>query len=219
MKGLIVIPNTNHFTQDFVASWTQLYDYSMRNLGLERLEYNFTASCLIYSAREDAAKKCLKEGFDWLFFLDSDMIPKADTIQRLLEWSQPIVSAMAFKRNPPYEPCFYPKLDYDEMLKAPEYQVEYPTDWDRGIAEVDGVGMACCLIRREVFEQTPKPWFFPEPILGEDLAFCMRAKKAGFSIHVDTRVDCGHQGLKTIGENEFREHWRLYADRDSSSKK
>jgi GT2 family glycosyltransferase len=159
---------------------------------------------LIYEAREQAAEYAVKEGYDYLFFLDSDMEPEPDTIVRLLAHNKDIVSAMAFKRVPPYSPCFYPKIEYDgkeaKMLEA--------QDWTRGIAEVDGVGMACCLIKCKVLEQIPKPLFFPLPVLAEDLGFCLRAKQAGFSIYVDTTLCCGHVGTMTVGEG----HWRKAGD-------
>jgi len=75
------------------------------------------------------------------------------------------------------------------------------------LIEIQGVGMASTLIKREVFEKTPKPWFFPEPNLGEDLAFCIRAKEQGFKIYCDTNLICGHCTTEIITEAHYLK-WR-----------
>ena len=203
MKGLIVVPNTGLFPYQFVASWTQLVMYT--RTFCEDLGVKFIQSCLIYEARDQAAEIALEGGYDWLFFLDSDMEPAPNTIERLLQANVPVNSAICFKRQPPYSPCFYPRI---EVKPDGEVSVDIPQDWTKGLAEVEGVGMACCLIRREVLEKVEKPMFWPMPILAEDLAFCKRAREAGFKIYVDTSLCCGHVGQMTVTEDTFREYRR-----------
>ena len=202
MKGLIAVPNAGLFPYQFVAAWTSLYARASQIC--EHLDVTFIQSCLIYDAREQAAQKCLDGGYDWLFFLDSDMEPHPETIERLLQADKPINSAICFKRSPPYQPCFYPTVKVEDG----KVDVAIPEDWTEGLAEVQGVGMACCLIKREVFEGTPKPWFFPQPILAEDLGFCVRAREAGFGVFVDTSLCCGHVGSTVVTVETFREYGR-----------
>jgi GT2 family glycosyltransferase len=204
MRGLICVPHTGHFPYQFVAAWPQLL-FNTKPL-CEALDFRLVGSSLIYDAREQAAKYMLKEGYDWLFFLDSDMEPRPDTIQRLLAWDVPIVSAMAFKRTQPYSPCFYPEVKFD----GEKAELRTADDWTEGLAEVEGVGMACCLIKNEVFKQTPQPWFFPMPVLAEDLGFCKRAREAGFKVYVDTSFYCGHVGTDVITDKHYQEYRRLY---------
>lgn len=77
-----------------------------------------------------------------------------------------------------------------------------------GPNEVDAVGTGCIMVRREVFEKMPAPWF--EFIkdergmlkAGEDFSFCQKAKELGFSIQFDTNYRCVHYcttPLKTQG--------------------
>ena len=72
---------------------------------------------------------------------------------------------------------------------------------DRGEHKVElhGGGMACALIRTDVFRRLEYPWYDwinyggkNRDMLSEDLYFCVKCSEAGIPIHVDTRVGCGH---------------------------
>ena len=154
---------------------------------------------LVYTARDMAAQFVLDTpDIDALLFLDADMVPPADLILRLLEADKPIAGALAFKRSAPHEPCIFKTCGRDI---GADFWLDYP----KGLIEIAGIGMACCLIRREVFEKTPKPWYFPLPLLGEDLAFCDRARAAGFTVWCDTRLVCGHVSSRIIWEEDWLE--------------
>ena len=206
MRGLIVVPHTGLFHYQFVVAWTQLLFHTRQIC--EQLDFRLVASSLIYEAREDAAEHCLQNGHDWMFFLDSDMEPKPDTIARLLQWDVSVASAICFKRRQPYSPCFYPRMEYD----GEKVQLQMAEDWTDGLAEVEGVGMACCLIKREVLEKTPKPLFFPMPVLAEDLGFCKRVRDAGFKVYVDTTLCCGHIGTEVITDKHYKQYRRVSTD-------
>jgi GT2 family glycosyltransferase len=164
------------------------------------IEYELRGHSLVYDAREEAVKYLLTTDADYILFLDSDMMPPADMLVKLIEHDKPIVSALAFRRVPEYEPCIYKAINDTE---ATVY-----TDYPKGLIEVAGVGMACCLIKREVFEQVPGPWYMPGK-LGEDLSFCKRVRDAGIPIHVDTNLVCGHVGTVVVKEEHYVN--RLYA--------
>jgi GT2 family glycosyltransferase len=124
------------------------------------------------------------------------MVVPANMLVKLIEHDKDIVSALAFKRFPPYEPCIFKKCDRE----GTEFWLDYP----KGLIEIQGVGMACTLIKRKVFETVPKPWFFPEPNIGEDLSFCIRAREAGYKIYCDTNLICGHVGNFVVTEEFYR---------------
>lgn len=191
-KVLVGVPHTGQFP--FQTAYAMLMMQSKYPV-----EWLLIGQSLIYDSREMMAEKMLKDGYDYLFFLDSDMEPPDDIIPRLMAHDKPIVSAAAHKRMPPCNPAFYKRC-------SPGYTEVYH-DYPKGLLEVEGVGMACALIRREVFEQTPKPWFFPMPDTGEDLAFCIRAREAGFKMYVDTNIICGHVTSFPVTEEHYR-YWR-----------
>lgn len=189
MKVLIEIPHTGMFPYQFVNAYPLMIATSMKSgIGVE---YELRGHSLVYDAREQAAKYFLESDCDYMLFLDSDMVPPADMLIKLIEHDKDIVSALAFRRVPNYEPCIFK----DDM----EFYLDYP----KGLIEVAGVGMACTLIKREVFEKVPQPWFMPTA-LGEDLSFCKRATDAGYKIFCDTNLICGHVGSFEVTEEYFR---------------
>jgi hypothetical protein len=73
--------------------------------------------------------------------------------------------------------------------------------YEVGLQEVDATGCHCLLVHRSVFEtiqsEHPYRWFredliAEDTISGEDIWFCIEARKAGFPLFVDTRLESGH---------------------------
>lgn len=194
MKVLIEIPHTGIFHYQFVHSFPLMIVTALKKgIGIE---YELRGNSLVYKAREEAVKNMLsKPDIDAILFLDSDMVPSADMLVKLVEHDKPIVSALAFRRVPDYEPCIFKKV---EEKDATIYH-NYP----KGLIGVEGVGMACCLIKREVFENIPQPWFYPDSSFGEDLSFCRRAK-GKYPIYCDTELICKHIGSYEVGEEHYR---------------
>jgi len=197
MKVVVCIPYTGYIAPQAAYSLPAMACYA-RSKGIE-LELLPIGLSLVYAAREQAAKYLLESGCDSLLFIDSDMVVPMDLVPRLIEADKDIVSGLAFKRVPGYEPCIFKKCDRE----GTQFWFDYP----KGLIEIQGVGMACTLIKRKVFEKTPKPWFFPETDLGEDLAFCVRAKEQGFKIYCDTNLVCGHCTTEIITEAHYLK-WR-----------
>lgn len=160
-------------------------------------EWFIIGHSLVYDAREIAVKQMLSKDFTHIFFMDSDMTPPPDILPKLLAHDKDIVSGIAFKRFPPYEPCFFKSI----TDKGTEHYWDYP---ENKLLEVEGVGMACCLIKREVFEKLEQPYFFPKEGIGEDLAFCVRAKNEGFKMYVDTSIVVGHVTTTTITDQHYK---------------
>lgn len=197
MKVTIEVPNTGLFPYQFVQMWP-LMMFTAQQKGIN-INYNLRMGSLIYDARECAVKSLLESDSDAILFLDSDMVPTADMLTRLIEHDKSIVTALAFKRVPPYTPCIFKHVGEKEATAYLDYQ--------KGLLQIEACGMACCLIKREIFEKIPQPWFTPSNDLGEDLLFCLRAKQAGIPIYCDTELICGHVGSYEIGEEHYA-NWR-----------
>lgn len=154
-------------------------------------------------ARNVACQKTLECGADWLFFLDSDVIPPRDAVLRLMAHRQPIISGVYARRSPPV------------ALPVMMRNGNWVTDYEPGsIIEVEVVGAGCLLIHRSVLEkflenplgrERGKPWFdwrvdmaglVPQgESMSEDFTFCLHARRAfGYKILVDTGVVCKHVG-------------------------
>jgi hypothetical protein len=189
VKILVGLPNTGTFPMETVSSLTNLKNPA-------EAAYMFISGSLIYKARENIADEMLKHDFTHLLFVDSDMSFPPDALKKLVSHDKDIVSGRAHKRVANFEPCFYKKCDWKEAIIYHDYP--------EGLIEVAAVGMAFCLIKREVFEKVSKPWFNPTFDIGEDLAFCMRAQEAGFKIWVDTDLEIGHVGNAIFGGAHYK---------------
>ena len=165
-------------------------------------EWHIVASASVYHAREVMVRSALESNHDYVFFLDSDMLVQPDILPRLMEHDVDIVSGMAFKRAMPYSPCFYEQCEYNDG----NINVEPYRSWESGqLMEVAGVGMACTLIKTDVFRSMNPPLFLPmHEEIAEDLAFCIRAREAGYKIYVDTNINAGHLSQCVIDESISR---------------
>ncbi len=153
---------------------------------------------------------------NYLLFLDADMIFPPNLVERMLRTDADIITALAFKKWYPHYPTIY-TYDGKDFKSILNYK-------KNAVFEIDGCGMACCLIKKRVFKKIKEPWFEFEVIkkprfkqkfvLSEDLVFCKKVKKAGFKIVVDTSLICGHvggvidertyEGIKTLAPTNFQ---------------
>ena len=169
--------------------------------GVHEYAFAFTQNSLVYDARETIVDQFLKSECDALMFIDSDMVFHPQSVEFLSVHDKPFVCAKAFKRVEPYQPCFYNKIEINDDGNI---YLESPVEYPNGLMRIDGAGLACALIRREVFEKIEKPYFFPTRNLGEDLSFCMKLKKAGIEMFVDLSLQFGHLSQQVILEEHFR---------------
>lgn len=159
-------------------------------------------------ARNSAVQHMLNLGLpDWIFFLDSDVVPPPDTILRLMAHNQPIVSGIYCRRSNP--------VAIPVMIKDKQWVTQYP---ENTLFEVDLVGAGCLLIHKSVFSRLPRqdrpghPWFDwrvnlqgiqgvdVDSCLSEDFTFCHHARKHGYKILIDTSIMCRHIGF---GESTY----------------
>lgn len=196
------LPNTGDFDFNVVASLISLM--FPKNY---RLHFHFMSNCLIYDARERLAEYVLQNNFEYLMFIDSDMVCQPNTIVSLYEGIQKgfdIVTGLIFKRKYPFQPCFYSKCGVDKDFNPIMEGLLDPEAWPTtGYDEIAGCGMAACLIRSDIFNHIERPLFFPLPKMGEDLAFCMKARHKGFKIGVSWATDVAHLGTFPVMKNSF----------------
>jgi len=156
-------------------------------------------------SREHLVRKALEDNVDYVFFLDTDVVPPQDALVQLLGWKLPIVSGLYWsKARVPCAYKFHPDRDHVKAIDPP---------FRERFMEVDAVGNGCLLIDTRVFKKIPQPWFkwdmLPWTPPGEpsghseDINFCLKAKEHGFQIYLDTAVRCKHllEGSYGLDEN------------------
>ena len=202
MKTLIAIPCMDMLPAVFMRSLLQ-----MQIIG--EVDYDIVTSSLIYDARNLILQRALEGNFDFILWLDSDMVIPYDAMWKLkigIENGYDMVSGLYFKRKPPYDPVIYKrcelvKLDGGKLDPVAETFEDYPRN---NLFEIDGCGFGCTLmttdLARRVAEQLGKLPFMPVGGFGEDLSFCMRAKRVGGRIGCDSSVKAGHCGRMVFDE-------------------
>lgn len=152
-----------------------------------------------------------------LFHTESDMVLPDDTIIKLLEVDQPIVSGVYFLRNGNGQPCLYVKTYCTKDNPYVHSPVSiFPTDRPfaldpKGHGGCPGLG--CVLIRREVFEAIPFPWFdLKESFYGSDMYFFTKVRDAGFDVWIQPSVHPDQIDYTVVGLADY--HHRVNHDKD-----
>lgn len=163
----------------------------------------FNACSLIYDSRNKLAAKAMKDEFDYVLWLDSDMVFSPDILEKLIADDKDIVSGLYFRRSHPYSPVIYKDSELkDGRLVWSDY-TDYPKE---ELFKVAGAGFGCVLMKTDViFDMAGKfgDWFTPLYSSGEDLAFCYRARELGYEIWCDSRIRCGHMSHQMITEDFY----------------
>lgn len=114
------------------------------------------------NAQNYARKKCLDEGYDYLLFVESDLVPPVDTIQRLLNHivdnKLRLCGATYFIGHEVKVPCVFYTVRR-EGSNAVETKVIHPSMVEnflgKGLQKVHGMGLGCTMIRRDLVEKYP----------------------------------------------------------------
>lgn len=164
----------------------------------------------IHYARNKAVWQAVKENATHLMFIDSDIIFPRDGIETLLRRDVPIVGGLYFGRTVPF-PVVKVKHPTINGLTNP------PSLPDKDMTEVLAVGTGFMLIKMEVFKKIDPPFFFhatppdfgldevpfPNNEVGEDVAFCLKARTAGYKIWVDSTINLKHMGEHAYSREDF----------------
>ncbi|WP_345497991.1 DUF707 domain-containing protein [Nocardia callitridis] len=182
---------------------------------LEQLGYPvwrvFGASA-IDQVRGQMATDALAAGFEELMWIDADISFPVDAVEQLRRFDLPIVCAV------------YTKKGQRELVAHLEPGTEKLTfGVGGGLTKIKYGATGFLLTKREVYEkiqadhQLPTcnkqfgrpmvPYFLPMAVpdgenhwyLGEDYAFCERARRSGFDIMADTTIRLGHIGRQSFG--------------------
>lgn len=149
-------------------------------------------------ARNHIVEEFLKTDATHLFFIDADTVPPPDALDKMLKADKDIISGLTpiieyDKTRANDSSGFYKKWNCvgedDQIVKA-----------NSGIVPIKGAGASCILIKREVFEKMPFPWYKfldkddnGKPCeISEDIYFIIMAISNGFKPYADTSIICNH---------------------------
>ena len=205
MKILLAVPCLDTVPVEFMLSLMQLKLPEKTQLAIER-------NSLIHNARNNLFFKAVNGGYDWIFFVDSDMVLQPDTLIRLIETAQSghdYVSALTISRRFPPKPTICKELHWErhdngEIDHGCEYYEDYPRD---SIFPIAASGCACLLVKIEIIEKVIRSYGVPPfdalPCVGEDYSFCWRLGQLGIEMVCDSRVKPGHVGTYIYNEDTY----------------
>lgn len=203
-KILIAVPCMDMVSAQFAHSLATLTSYGVEDT---QISIWFNLGSLIYTSRNEIAKRALTEGADLVMWFDSDMIFNPDTMIRMLKHiddGHDIVTGIYYRRTIPFTPVAFSKMDIDE-----EEQKSFYEEYDEIPGEpfeVAACGFGCVLMRTEIFTAVFSKFgnmFSPIGNIGEDIAFCWRARECGYKILADPTIPLGHVGHNVITKSFF----------------
>jgi hypothetical protein len=179
----------------------------------------------IDQARSQMATDALADGFDDLMWIDADVGFDAADVDRLRASGHPVVCGIYPKKNARTLAChllpgtttvhFGARGGLTEILYAPTgFLLTHRTVYER---IVEHEALPVCNQR---FPTPIVPYFLPLLVpdgeghwyLGEDFAFCERARRSGFAIMADTTIRLWHVGSYRFGWEDAGSTPERYAD-------
>ena len=201
-KNIVVaIPHTGTLPTDVAMSLLNM------QTGPYKVQFAPLKSSILFISREYLVSAALKGGADYILFLDSDQTVPQDLLIRLGAWldkGADIVTTLIFRKDPPYQPCVFAS---SEQLENGQISLKYCDIASQDLTKpfyVANCGLGCAMIRKELFEKIPQPWFLPYPYTGEDITFLHKAtKEYDFKIICDPTIEIGHIGTKNFNRQDY----------------
>lgn len=179
----------------------------------------------LVSSRNLIIEYALKNNYDYILMMDSDVIPPKDIIERLLAHSKDIVSGLYFNfmmdsGRPKILPVAWRGITEEEfeeikkvavlpaIVKSHEDLKRHltPEEIDTNeLLEVRYPSNGCMLISKNVFEKVRYGLLDMTGIKAsttEDVYFIKKAIELGFKAYCDTSLKCFHHVLKKYKKNK-----------------
>lgn len=205
MKTFIAIPCMESTPSLFTQSLAMLQRVEDVVVGMEM-------GSLVYEARNNLARAAIQAEADQILWLDSDMVFTPNFLIRMNDVAHrnkiDFLSAMYFRRKPPFTPVVFERLDYIEenghaittqLLSVPEERFK-----------CGGCGFGGVLMSLDVVMSVAAMFggrmFDPLPGMGEDLSFCWRARQCGYDIWCDPELQMGHVGSMVVTRSYFENY-------------
>jgi hypothetical protein len=148
-----------------------------------------------------------KIDYDYILWVDSDIVFKPEDFEQLLSRNVDIVAGPYKKTLDLYTSTILPEDKSTIKLLQSMSDADFIGKTD--LIEVLGFGFGFALIKRGVFENITRPWFATAfytqfgntNLVGEDIWFCFKARDAGYKLWIDPLVNIGHIKSAPLGRN------------------
>lgn len=219
MKIIFCLPG-REFSGRFLQSWTELM-YACLSNGIQPIMSQHYSPLLYY-----VRNMCLggdniqgidqkpfqgKVDYDYMMWIDSDIVFTPDQFFKLLDADKDIVSGL-YKMQNNYHYATVEKWDHEYFTKHGSYEFlnQDSIKKKKELFPVAYTGFGWVLIKKGVFESLQYPWFQPtwkeyerdgktiREFTMEDVAFCDMIKDKGFDIWIDPEIIVGHEKMMVL---------------------
>lgn len=202
-KILIAVPCMDMVSARFAQSLSTLKK-------TEHCVVSFLINSLVYDSRNKLSEYAVKGEFDFVLWLDSDMVFPPDTLERMLKTLDEheeidILNALYFRRGAPFSPVAFDVLELNDKGECNYKDMEVvPSE----LAEIAGCGFGCVLMRTDCLldiagKYGGNVWFTPIGNVGEDCSFCIRARNEGYRIFCDPTINIGHMAYSPVNGSVY----------------
>ena len=126
---------------------------------------------------------------DYILFMDYDVIPRHNTLEKLIAADKDIISGVyPLAQRCEIKWC----LSKDEPFSAMEIG-DLPDNMFKASTICNGI----MLVKTEVFDNLQWPYWRSQFVkggvsMGHDIYFCKKAREAGYDLWVDPKIKCSH---------------------------
>lgn len=190
MNILVAVPTFESITPETFKSI-----YGLQHPDNTTILFDFIKGYDCAKARTEIAKEALKDNFDYVLMVDSDIILPSCTLIYMLDPAVDICLGVYPRKNTRTGQTEIFKTGYKNFTD--ENNLNLSEIVTAGRIDIKGGGLGCALINTQVFKDIDLPWFnyvqyCDGSSLSEDNFFCHKASCKGKVIQADTRVRCGH---------------------------
>ena len=191
-KVLIAIPTAKNIEP---TTFKAIYDLEVPD-NVETV-FQFFYGYNVDQVRNLIASWIVNGDYDYLFSVDYDISFAPDTLIKLLNHDQDVVSGVYRQRFHEHQTLeLFEKNDRGGFTHMPYEKIKGKTD----IVELGACGFGCVLIKKKVMVDIGYPQFQYHSAIdhkdtfSEDLDFCRKAANKGFRIWADPTIICDHTG-------------------------
>ena len=218
MKIIFCLPGAS-YSGRFLQCWTNL----LAELPKYKITYGLSQDylCNIYHARTKVLGVSIERGvnqkpfdgkldYDYILWIDSDMVFTPEDFFKLIDHDKDIVSGM-YKMSDDVNFATVENMDekYFEQWMHYQFMQDKDIEAKKGqLFKADYTGMGWMLVRKGVFEKMKYPYFYPrkkvwkkygwEEFVWDDVEFCLRARENGHDIWIDPKIRIGHEKIKIL---------------------
>lgn len=189
-RVMIAIPNFNGYIFNELA--IRLIQWSHdQEIAMSLKFYPFMAP--LDNARNRAVKDFLEDYWDYLMFIDDDIVPPPQTLRTLLSSDKDVIAPLCLTLKPDDNNLFFPMPVAHRYDKNKQYRPYY----GKGMEETDVITGGCFLVKREVFEKIERPFSFTYHRDGtveysEDFYFSQKCQEHGYKLYTHYDLICKH---------------------------